>query len=172
MPEKPTRRGWLRGLVSGLFGAGAARASPPRPAGGATPRPPPGPLATSTSLGGGVPHALGRTVTCVCDGTAQGPPNPPATSRGKGAARPAPPPARAFPPHVEALARACYDALPSAGGEYLVLADALEEAGEADAAAHCREGPHARGCCVLDWVLGRAEAGARRASRPAQARER
>jgi hypothetical protein len=39
-----------------------------------------------------------------------------------------------------------------------ILGDALEEAGCLDAAvlAHCRAaGPHARGCHVIDLVLGR-----------------
>jgi hypothetical protein len=39
-----------------------------------------------------------------------------------------------------------------------ILADALEEAGcdNADVLAHCRgDGPHARGCWVVDGVLGR-----------------
>ena len=39
-----------------------------------------------------------------------------------------------------------------------ILADALEEAGcdNADVLSHCREpGPHARGCCVVDGVLGK-----------------
>ena len=39
-----------------------------------------------------------------------------------------------------------------------ILADALEEAGcdNADVLSHCREpGPHARGCWVVDGVLGK-----------------
>jgi hypothetical protein len=39
-----------------------------------------------------------------------------------------------------------------------VLADALEDAGLTDPGVlgHCREpGPHARGCWVLDLILGR-----------------
>jgi hypothetical protein len=35
------------------------------------------------------------------------------------------------------------------------LADALEEAGLADPAAHFREGWHPKGCWLLDWVLGK-----------------
>jgi hypothetical protein len=39
-----------------------------------------------------------------------------------------------------------------------ILADALEDAGCTDAAilSHCRgEGPHARGCWVVDLILGK-----------------
>jgi hypothetical protein len=39
-----------------------------------------------------------------------------------------------------------------------ILADALEEAGctDADILAHCRgPGPHARGCWVVDLILGK-----------------
>jgi hypothetical protein len=64
-------------------------------------------------------------------------------------------PARWFPAHVVGLARACYDIFPGIGAEYLVLADALDDMGEADAAGHCREATHVRGCAVLDWILGR-----------------
>ena len=39
--------------------------------------------------------------------------------------------------------------------EFAVLADALEELGEAEAAAHCRTEMHAKGCFVLDWITGR-----------------
>jgi hypothetical protein len=59
---------------------------------------------------------------------------------------------RRFPEVVLALARACYD------GDHAVfpiLADALDEAGEAHAAAHCRESGHVKGCHVLDWLLGK-----------------
>src|SRR5262245_5797076 len=65
-----------------------------------------------------------------------------------------PAPARTFPPHVVALVRACYDGLPESGAEFLVLADALEELGEDDTAAHCREPEHFKGFHVLDRVLG------------------
>ena len=37
--------------------------------------------------------------------------------------------------------------------QYLILADALEEQGEGQAAAHCREPLHAKGCHILDWIL-------------------
>jgi hypothetical protein len=60
---------------------------------------------------------------------------------------------RKFPPEVLALARAI-DA--GDGAAYPVLADALAELGEEQAALHCREALHVRGCHVLDWVLGRA----------------
>jgi hypothetical protein len=64
---------------------------------------------------------------------------------------------------IPRLAQAAYDerALPHAtldGGRLAVLADALEEAGCSNAAilGHLRgPGPHARGCWVLDLVLGR-----------------
>jgi hypothetical protein len=42
---------------------------------------------------------------------------------------------------------------------FVVLADALEEAGctEAEVLAHLRsEGPHVRGCWALDLILGKA----------------
>jgi hypothetical protein len=60
-------------------------------------------------------------------------------------------------PTVTALAEAIYadrafDRMP-------VLADALEEAGCSDdqILSHCRgEGPHVRGCWVVDLVLGKA----------------
>jgi hypothetical protein len=63
-------------------------------------------------------------------------------------------PARAFPAHVVGLAGACYAAFPVVSAEYDVLADALEEMGEDQAAAHCRQERHVRGCHVVDWVLG------------------
>ncbi len=62
---------------------------------------------------------------------------------------------RSFPAHVLGLAQTCYDAFPLVSQDLLILADALEELGEEQAAAHCREPLHARGCHVLDWVLGR-----------------
>jgi hypothetical protein len=64
-------------------------------------------------------------------------------------------PSRAFPAHVVGLARSIYDAFPAASPEYVILADALEELGEAEAAAHYRLGLHAKGCHVLDWITGR-----------------
>jgi hypothetical protein len=67
--------------------------------------------------------------------------------------RPLPP--RAFPAHVTGLARTIYAAFPAVSPEYAILADALEELGEADAAAHCRTGLHARGCHVVDWITGK-----------------
>jgi hypothetical protein len=63
-----------------------------------------------------------------------------------------PPPARKFPAEVRGLAQACYDD-PT---HYPVLADALDDLGEAEAAAHCRLPSHAKGCHVVDWILGRA----------------
>jgi len=54
------------------------------------------------------------------------------------------------------LARAMYDGRDF--GPMTVLADALEEAGcgEPDVLAHCRgDGPHARGCWVVDLVVGK-----------------
>jgi hypothetical protein len=67
--------------------------------------------------------------------------------------RPLPP--RSFPAHVGGLARAIYAAFPVVSEDYAVLADALEELGEAGAAAHCRTELHAKGCHVLDWIAGR-----------------
>jgi hypothetical protein len=57
---------------------------------------------------------------------------------------------------VPALARDIYEG--GCWGELPVLADALEEAGcaEADILDHCRSGvPHARGCWVVDALLGK-----------------
>jgi hypothetical protein len=59
-------------------------------------------------------------------------------------------------PPVVALAQGAYERRDAAA--LPVLADALEEAGCADAAllAHCRgPGPHVRGCWVVDRLLGR-----------------
>jgi hypothetical protein len=67
--------------------------------------------------------------------------------------RPLPP--RPFPGHVQALARDCYDAFPAVSDRFLILADALADLGEEQAAEHCRQGGHGKGCHVLDWVLGR-----------------
>jgi hypothetical protein len=64
-------------------------------------------------------------------------------------------PARSFPAHVVGLARACSEVFPGISPDYLVLADALADLGEDVAAAHCREATHAKGCHILDWVLGR-----------------
>ena len=66
------------------------------------------------------------------------------------------PPVPELPPSVEQMAEAVYQA-----GDFAalpVLADALEEAVVTDvhALAHLRgEGPHARGCWVVDWVLAK-----------------
>ncbi|MFO0796468.1 MAG: hypothetical protein U0804_03265 [Gemmataceae bacterium] len=57
---------------------------------------------------------------------------------------------------VVGLARGAYE--DRAFDRLPVLADALEDAGCADAAvlAHCRgPGPHVRGCWVVDLVLGK-----------------
>jgi hypothetical protein len=59
---------------------------------------------------------------------------------------------RSFPPHVLGLADAISQAFPAVSEDYAVLADALEELGATDAAAHCRQELHARGCHVLDWI--------------------
>jgi hypothetical protein len=67
--------------------------------------------------------------------------------------RPLPP--RTFAAHVAGLARSISDSFPAVSPEYAILADALEELEEAQAAAHCRTEPHARGCHVLDWLTGR-----------------
>jgi hypothetical protein len=57
---------------------------------------------------------------------------------------------------VPKLAQAIYDE--HAFDRLPILADALEEAGcdDAEVLAHCRGGgEHARGCWVVDWLLGR-----------------
>jgi hypothetical protein len=51
------------------------------------------------------------------------------------------------------LAQACSDAFPHVSDQFLILADALEDLGEGQAAAHCREKVHVKGCHVLDWIL-------------------
>jgi hypothetical protein len=63
-------------------------------------------------------------------------------------------PEREFPASIRRLAQECYD-----GNHDLfdLLADYLEDAGEVEAAAHCRQDEHVKGCHVLDWVLGRYE---------------
>jgi hypothetical protein len=67
--------------------------------------------------------------------------------------------ARTFPAHVIGLAETCYLELPEVGDPFPILADALAELGEEQAAAHCRESRHARGCHVIDWI--RANSGPR-----------
>jgi hypothetical protein len=64
---------------------------------------------------------------------------------------------RSFPAHVVGLARSCSEAFPELSSDYSVLADALEELGEDQAAAHCRHTLHARGCHVLDWIWHKGE---------------
>jgi hypothetical protein len=64
-------------------------------------------------------------------------------------------PSRPFPAEVRALAEACYAALPEQSPELGLLADALADQGEEEAATHLRQGSHARGCHILDWVVGR-----------------
>ena len=72
-------------------------------------------------------------------------------------------------PTVTALAAAAYEEHSLPSGELYkarlaVLADALEEAGcdDADILNHCRgEGPHVRGCWVVDLLLGQGCAGGR-----------
>jgi hypothetical protein len=57
---------------------------------------------------------------------------------------------RDWPMDVVALAAACQE------GEqaFPILADALDDLGEAEAAAHCRRPLHSRGCHVVERVLG------------------
>ena len=58
-----------------------------------------------------------------------------------------------FPVHVKGLASTIYEKR-----DWLlmpVLADALEEIGQAEMAAHCRCPIHVKGCHVLDSLLGR-----------------
>jgi hypothetical protein len=64
-------------------------------------------------------------------------------------------PARTFPAEVRGLAEACYAAFPEQAPELGLLADALADLGEDEAAAHLRQGAQVRGCHVVDWVLGR-----------------
>jgi hypothetical protein len=64
-------------------------------------------------------------------------------------------PGRTFPGYVRALAEACSAAFPGQAPERGVLADALADLGEDDAAEHLRQGTHVKGCHVLDWVLAR-----------------
>jgi hypothetical protein len=66
-----------------------------------------------------------------------------------------PPRPRAFPAHVVGLAQECYDAFPELSERFPILADALDDLGEGQAAEHCRQDGHVKGCHVLDWVLGR-----------------
>lgn len=58
---------------------------------------------------------------------------------------------RTFPPELMELARACHE---GDHALYPLLADALEDMGEVDAANHCRTSKHLRGCYVVDWILG------------------
>jgi hypothetical protein len=61
-------------------------------------------------------------------------------------------PARSFDSGLRGLARSIYD---GDRNLYPILADALEELGEAQAAGHCRLPLHApKGCHVTDWILG------------------
>jgi hypothetical protein len=53
------------------------------------------------------------------------------------------------------LARKCYDAFPEVSDHSLLLADALDDLDEGQAAEHCRRGGHVKGCRVLDWIAGR-----------------
>jgi hypothetical protein len=62
---------------------------------------------------------------------------------------------RAFPAHVVGLARECYDAFPEVSERFPILADALDDLGEGEAAEHCRRGGHDKGSHVLDWITGR-----------------
>jgi hypothetical protein len=62
---------------------------------------------------------------------------------------------RRFAKHVVGLAQSCYAAFPEVSDDFLILADALEELGEEAAAGDCREKRHAKGCHVIDWLLGK-----------------
>jgi hypothetical protein len=62
-----------------------------------------------------------------------------------------PQPKRKFPADLLGLAQSCYDDR----AHYPLLADALEDLGETQAAAHCRLTGHVRGCHVVDWILGK-----------------
>jgi len=63
--------------------------------------------------------------------------------------RPLPP--RKFPAELRGLAQSCFDD----AAHYPLLADALADLGEEEAAAHCRLPDHVKGCHVVDWILGR-----------------
>jgi hypothetical protein len=62
---------------------------------------------------------------------------------------------REFPAHISGLAKAISSSFPTVSDQYLILADALEELGEENAAAHCRKEIHSEGCSVLKWILGK-----------------
>jgi hypothetical protein len=55
-----------------------------------------------------------------------------------------------FPAEVVGLAQACYDD----HSHYPLLADALDDLGEPEMAAHCRLSGHVRGCHVVDRIMG------------------
>jgi hypothetical protein len=63
--------------------------------------------------------------------------------------------AHAFPAHLVGLAWECYEAFPPVAPQYVLLADALDDLDEPALAEHCRQPLHARGCHVLDGILGR-----------------
>lgn len=63
---------------------------------------------------------------------------------------------RRFAKHLLGLAQSRYAAFPEISDDFQILADALEEVGEEVAASHCREKHHAKGCHVIDWLLGKA----------------
>lgn len=58
---------------------------------------------------------------------------------------------RHFAAEVVELARAIHE---GDHALYPLLADALDDLGESEAAEHCRTGKHLRGCHVVDWVMG------------------
>jgi hypothetical protein len=60
-------------------------------------------------------------------------------------------PKRKFPADLLGLAQSASDD----PAHYPLLADALADLGEDEAAAHCRLPNHVRGCHVVDWVLGK-----------------
>src|SRR5262249_47058112 len=64
-------------------------------------------------------------------------------------------PRRSLPPHVVGLADAIHASFPAVSEQYLILADALQELGEEQAAAHCREQRHVKGCHLVDLILGK-----------------
>jgi hypothetical protein len=64
-------------------------------------------------------------------------------------------PSRSLPVHVQGLAQSINAAFPTVSEDFAILADALEELGEAEAAAHCRQELHAKGCHVMDWITGK-----------------
>jgi hypothetical protein len=63
MADKPTRRGWLKGLLGAIFGVGAAGAARGQAPGAGPPAPPPAPPGLAWEIG----SPLIRVTTVVYD---------------------------------------------------------------------------------------------------------